>query len=238
MKPVRFAFLVTMLLATGAAAMADDVFPPSWRYDYNTLTVAWDTWGPYGWGPHYPSGFVVQANPGGFGGINDPFPFQAYYDGGVDHVANAYGRTNVLYVNDGSLSFSLENYHNDNPWKDMIVQITFYVGQPSGQYGAPMDFTVGASYADPGNPPWPFGENRDAIVAQSQNHGDGWQTNSYYLSFAPNPDWEGFSIVFTQYPAYVDQVVIDTRCIPEPSTTGLVLAGAIGLLAYAWRRGR
>ena len=36
-----------------------------------------------------------------------------------------------------------------------------------------------------------------AVVDQSFNHGDGWQTNSYWIMFGLNPLYEGFGINFT-----------------------------------------
>ena len=130
-----------------------------------------------------------------------------------------------LYVTAGdALGFSLANYDEDRPEKKVIVQITFRPG-----FGAPMNFDVGSSPVKEDRP-WTLGEQRPAVVIDSYLAEDGWQTNSYGFSFWPNPTWESFMVNFTEYPAYIDQVVVDTWCVPEPATLSLLaLAGLAAL---------
>ncbi|MFH1748671.1 MAG: PEP-CTERM sorting domain-containing protein [Planctomycetota bacterium] len=219
------------LLVVGAAALADDVFPPDWRGNYGTMTAGWGFWGGEGLGPRVllqSEAQLIQANPGGFA---DPFPAWAYINSQVyvhDQLGN---RQSVLEINDGgTLAFRLSNYDQDNPQKHLKLQITFRQSM-----GAPMTFDVGAWTGDPGDPPWNYPNTVAAVVDESFDHGDGWQTNSYHIWFEPNPLYEGFGINFTAYPAFVDQVVIDTWCIPEPATLSLVVL-AIGGSALLRRR--
>jgi hypothetical protein len=234
MRHARLLMFVAASLATTTWAVADDVFAPSWRGDANSLTVAWETWGLHQSGPQNPPGYLVQANPNVF---TDPFSFSAYYGANVDNVASAYGRNDVLYIHalPGSfpLSFALDNYDTGGERKDMVIQITFLPGE---NLGSPMDFNIGDIVSPPGSPPWILPINVDAIVSEGMLHSDGWQTNSYKVTYTPNPDAEGIAIEFGTYPAYVDEVVIDTRCIPEPATLVFLGTGVIGLMSCAWRR--
>jgi len=230
MRGRQFAVFVLTVFVAGTWAAADDEFPPTWRGQDGTVTVAWDWWGPEGWGSRMVNGVVTQANPGGLGGgILDPNPFWAYYDSGVynNNTQMEHGRTGFLYINDWSLSFSLANYDQDRARKEVIVQITFL---PGPGLGSPTHFYVGSSPTPPGDPPWPWGVEVNAIVVEGVMHADGWQTNSYHFTIEPNPAYEGFSIDFLNYPAYVDQVVVDTWCVPEPATLSLVALGGLALI--------
>lgn len=230
MKRTSFGLAALCLFLAGGAAQAEDVFPPDWRGNFGTMTVGWDYWGPEGSGPRIllkTEGELIQANPGGF---DDTWPAWAYFDSQGYVHDNLQGRQSVLEINEfGTLAFRLSNYDQDLPEKRLLFQITFLQG-----FGAPLDFWVGSWPDDPGDPPWEFRDPVPAIVQDSYDHGDGWQTNSYALLFEPNPRYEGFSIDFTEYPAFIDQVVIDTWCIPEPATLALLSLG--GLLVARRRR--
>jgi hypothetical protein len=61
--------------------------------------------------------------------------------------------------------------------------------------------------------------------------GSGWTSSVFKISIWPNPPSEWITIGGD---INLDQVVIDTRCIPEPATFGLLIGGAF----MAIRRGR
>ncbi len=66
---------------------------------------------------------------------------------------------------------------------------------------------------------------------------DGWVTEVLKFRLEPNPPWEILTMgEFISYPAYVDQVVIDTICIPEPGTLVLLAVGCVRLLVRPRRR--
>ena len=229
MRSIGLLLAVSACLWLGATAYGDDQFPPDWRGNFGTVTAGWDYWGPEGLGPRtvmLSEPQLIQANPGGFA---DPWPAWAHFNSSVYVHDDIGGRQSVLEVNEyGTLSFRLANYDVPNPIKYLQLQITFRQSM-----GAPMTFDVGSWTGDPGDPPWNFPNTVAAVVDQSYDHGDGWQTNSYWITFEPNPIYEGFGINFTGYPAFIDQVVIDTWCIPEPASLSLL---AVGCLLLTRRR--
>ena len=226
-------FVVTSV-AAAATCWADDVFPPDWRGSYGTVTAGWDYWGQPGPGPGSASLFEqsVQANPG-FGGALGVVAY-AHWNSSVMVFDVINGRQSVLEVNSGGglgpVGFGIKNYAFPNPEKLIRVQVT------SLGPGV-MDFYVGVGDTDPGDPPWspiwPL-TKIDAIVADAYQHDDGWVTRAYDMRLEPNPRWEniyfdwGYTVPFDS--VFIDQVVIDTWCVPEPSSLALLTIGIVGLL--------
>lgn len=238
--PMLFAGCLVGLLMAGPI-WADDVLPPDWRGNYGTVTAEWDYWGQPGQGPGtsvlYPGQIV--ANPGGFDPLQ-PVAY-AYWNSSVHVYDVLNGRQSVLEVNPGGglgpVHFGLLNYNWPNPEKRIRIQITF---QGTGV----LDFYT-CSGSDPPpevpwSPTWPW-TKIDAVVSASYAHPDGWQTNAYDLMIEPNPAWEVIALDWGYagpggWTAFIDQVVIDTWCVPEPTSVGLfVVAGLLALRCRRWR---
>lgn len=211
---------VAGLLCSGA--IADDVFAPNWRGDFLTVTAAWDYWGQEGPGPGTAQPGFYDANPGGLGAN----PALAYWGSNSYVHDNLFNRQSVLEIgvdsNPDTLQFGLLNYGNGDR-KDILIQVTYYQG-----FGAPLSFDVGA-LTDIGSPPFPLTDTVAATVLDTMAHPDGWVTSSYGFSLTPKPQAEGLQINFTSYPAYIDQVVIDTRSIPSPGALGVVLIAGVAV---------
>ena len=223
---MRYLTVAMVLCLLAGVALADDIFAPDWRGQPGTMTAGWGYWGAAGRGPRsvrLAESQLIQANPGGFTSVS---PAWAYFNSNVLVHDQMLGRQSVLEIFDnGVLAFRLENYLDDNREKRVFLQITFRPGM-----GAPMSFDVGTYPSDPGNPPWLFPSTVGASVIDTIIHPDGWQTNSYGFTIDHNPKYEGISINFTEYEALVDQVVIDTWCVPEPATLSLLALGGLALI--------
>lgn len=205
--------------------VADDVFPPSWRGQPFAITAAWDEWTNFPVGMpadnSFPPGWPAQASVNPFAGMAR---------------VNVFGRTNVLtntITTPGpqwDLSFFLANVPVPNAEKLIRVQITY-----NANYAAPDGFTVDPDIG-------PTVTSYPTPSASTPRDANGWVTSAYDLSITPNPSAEliyfGFS--FLPFPplnirnAYVDQVVIDTICIPEPAGASLILLAS----ACLFDRGR
>jgi hypothetical protein len=59
---------------------------------------------------------------------------------------------------------------------------------------------------------------------QDDSIGNGWFSTIIKVNIKPNPlsEW-----IFVKGDIYIDEVTIDTQCIPEPATLGLLIGGAI-----------
>lgn len=228
-------FCIALISLVACHALADDVLAPSWRGLPNSVTAEWDSWGPEGLGPGQIvlNGDQVTTNP--------PDYFSGVLTAGVAqwnsscYVLDDYlGRQGVIEVNPGGgmgpISFGLLNFPDTNPQKWIRIQITYY---GTGV----MDFYVAGGADDPGPLPWPIDPwvKLDAIAADSYAHPDGWTTTAYDLLIEPNPAWEnimldwGYNTGPQTWVCWIDQVVIDTVCIPEPASMGLLSLGALVL---------
>lgn len=217
---------LALALAPIGVASADDSFPPSWRGNPNSITAAWDFWGAPGPGPGIVTPGFYQANPD----ILPDLKAWAQWDSQTLVQNSLFGRTSVLEVGFTSVpsdvGFAVRNYSGfDQTY--VRIQVTYW---PDG--GAPLSFGSGDV---PGDPPWQFPDTFPAIASNTTVHPDGWVTSSYDWLLDPSPAIAGVGVLFINYPAYIDQVVIDTWAVPAPGSVTLVAFGG-ALLARRRRR--
>lgn len=214
---VTLAILSTCLVQV---AKGDDYWIPDWRGSSGTTWAVWDNWIDYP-GPMPADAF--SANPAG---LAPPYatadPASAFLmDSWTDNLGE--NRWNVMrIVGDDELRFVLENYDRNLPYKLVRIQITY-----DSDFAWPLAFNVLAGY-ETGGVHFHFPAELVAITEPP-----GWVTAAYEFVIEPNPSWEEIYLKFdwdlTHAPsAYVDQVVIDAWCVPEPAT--MILLGLGGLL--------
>jgi hypothetical protein len=213
--------LVAMVvLFTGNLALADDYWVPSWRGGTGTTWAVWDNWTDY---PNPMPSDAFAANPAN---LAQPYanadPGSAFL---LDSWTDALGenRWNVMHiVGDDELAFHLDNYDENRTEKRVRIQITY-----DSDKARPLAFNVTAGYHS-GVMPSHIPANQVAITEPP-----GWVTAAYEFTLQPNPMSEDIYLKFdwnSSSSAYVDQVVIDTWCIPEPATAALLALGALTVL--------
>lgn len=69
----------------------------------------------------------------------------------------------------------------------------------------------------------------DTTVASNISLGDDWYVITYDILIEPNPGWEQLQIVPEACTTYIDSIVVETICIPEPATMALIAAGLVML---------
>jgi hypothetical protein len=205
------------VLSTASIVLADNIFPPSWRGLPGTLTAEWDSWEGSSF-KMYPDDWT--SNP------KLSYTPNAYLWDGANFLSEFEGRDNVIeLLGDRQIDFWLPNFDNQNPCKDVWIQVTYFA-TPSTQRSS-IDVSV-----------YPYSaEISEPVLINEYSHGDGWFTDVWNLQIYPNPLSEFIYVNFfdtitggPSYAAYIDQVVIDTYCIPEPATICLLSFGALSLI--------
>jgi len=224
----KLAIITVVLLLVQSLALADDLFPPPWRGSQNTLTAEWDAWTGF---PGLMSPDSWQATPRG---LTAPW---AEATAETQLLSEYGGRGNVLMIPDEGTTnveriiFQLDNYDQSNRTKVVRMQFTWYEGIPSNAVNL-SDLTVWTDAGGPFDPAF-------TEVGHAYDFNTGWTVVAYEFTLAPNPGWERIQADLRPVAAgeaYLDQVVIDTFCVPEPATLSLLALGLAGLIAQRRRQ--
>jgi len=209
--------VVSGVLAVFArSAFADDVQPPPWRGQYSTTSQFWEfmTLNP---GPLQPDGSPTGGQP-----WLPSTHLIVYPDGDWIAADPASGREGIWPLS-GEMWVTVDNHNPPNEVKYMWVQLTWRYDPNKGDKIPPILSDFDPMYA------MPPGLTIEPVV----DLGFGWYETTYKWEIRPNPPDEFFIISGN---ILVDELVIDTWCIPEPST--LALAGFGGGLLLVLRRRR
>ncbi len=225
------AALVCSAMAQVAVAQPQDPFPPWWHGHWSQTFQWWlfdteetgqgvpgglppDGPGPLDEGPPYVPGYLPSTNV-----VVNPFP-DVWYPVDPLHGSNRTG----IWPLSGSIDVIVDNHNPPNEFKWMWVQVTWAQEVPGGT-----DFPAFTNLVPAADPAWPV------TVTNEMDWGDGWFTTLFEWRIYPNPVDEQFTIGFEGMDGIlVDELVIDTWCIPEPATLSLLAFG--GLLLARRRR--
>ncbi len=219
---VLLGLAVVLFVVTAATAVADDLLPPDWRGGDNSTLQIWE--------------FLTDDNPASPTVDQNPFgTAQATIYGEWEFpnrdtfwVSDDLGHEGVWYVG-GSMSLEIPNDPAVRPMKMIRMQITYDGG-----------------YTTPEPQPWivveaPDGEEVGELeLIQQISLDETYVHDTYDLVIEPNPSSEVIWIQPRYSQVYIDQIVVDTICLPdpapEPSTLVSLLIGAVACAICPPRR--
>jgi hypothetical protein len=143
-----------------------------------------------------------------------PSPYMVV-TGGNYQFKSISGHTGIWAL--GELDFLIPNYPVAQPEKDIRIEITWKGAELTFLPDTPLVGVVGFYNDEEIIPSVQI--LQDAPVPGT----DGWKTSVFNISIWPNPANEWIAV---KGDIYVDRVTIDTICIPEPATFGLLIGGA------------
>ena len=209
-----------LFLVAPLAASADDIQAPWWRGLWSTTSQVWDfgTDETGDWAGHPDWGGLAPDGPA-LGG-NDPLPSTMLWIEPIDDWIPddpTTGRIGIWPLS-GIIDVVVDNHEPPNEFKWVWVQLTW---RPQLVGAEPLIYDLDPAAA----PGW-----EPRIVGTVDLGGD-WYETTYEWRLYPNPPDEWFTIGGD---IDVDQLIVDTWCIPEPGIMAIV---GVSLLAL-WRRKR
>ncbi|RKY34682.1 MAG: hypothetical protein DRP73_05305 [Candidatus Omnitrophota bacterium] len=211
---LAMAFVLSFSLVSMGVAQADYHNPPGWENNPYFTHQSWH--------------FSTNANPSPPDVDNNPFGTAEYEAIGATWHEEWEGRSGVWQFDELSwVDFEVPN-KPDLPIKEVWFQATYWTD------------TNGQISEDSWIYPDPLGDVTFARVSREEI-GGGWYYETWMGTIIPQPELEVFTIFFDdglEGPAtvYVDQVDIDTRCVPIPGTLLLLGSGLVGFVVFGRRK--
>lgn len=206
-----FLMVSAACLFMAGSAFADDINPPPWpRGSEGTTYAMWEFLTP----DTIPDEEMNEY------GQSELIP----YPGWEQEWEQEWGGRIGVWPLSGAIDIHIPNRPEPLPFKDIWIQVTWAEQFPGA---VP---TVSEQWVN--NPPLEadlVGE----IVLEPTGYLGPWIHSTYHIHLEPNPDFE---LIRIEGGIMVDQIVIDTICIPEPSTLALIGGGLIGLIGIVRKR--
>jgi len=198
---------LVVLAVTASFATADDLIPPPWQRGAEGTTLqVWE--------------FNTSVNPVPPDLVGNPFgdPFAIIIGSGqgtdqFDPLWLAEDAQHVgVWRTEGYVALWLPNAPIPRQWKWIWLQITYNAGNDY----SPLILS---------DPPYMTSE-----LVYSSDAGGGYKHDTYSIIIEENPVGEAVIMLPPFCALYVDEIVVDTWCVPEPAAVALISLGGVFLL--------
>jgi hypothetical protein len=213
------AFGLLFCLVTTAPILADDLLPPDWRGAPHSTFQVWE--------------FSTDANPAEPDLSDNPFGSALatiygefdYPDMDTYWLAKDHEHLGVWNIG-GSMSLEIPNDPRLGAQKLIRLQLT-YDGSPTPDIAPQINVLASDNAAV-----------ADFQLVEHTVLDDWYVHDTYDIVLEPNPQRETIWLLPRFCQLYVDEIVVDTMCVPEPSSLVILVAGAIAVAACVLRPGR
>lgn len=200
-----------LLLVLAVASSSFALTLPGWIGGDRTVHAEWQNWeGNYNQSEEYYEASSWQSVGDG---LYDYIPYVTL-DSSV--TINENGNLTMNGMGYSMVDFFVPNFTGGDS-KEVFIQIE-YNSSSAPLFG--VDAYIGGEQLTEGL----YGP----YFQESEDLGNGWVIESYIFNIEPNPEYEYITLGFESgYSAEISKVVIDTVCIPEPATIGLIALGSV-----------
>ncbi|MBU2457848.1 MAG: PEP-CTERM sorting domain-containing protein [Planctomycetes bacterium] len=222
-KLITICLVCASVLLTVGNVLAADLYCPEWADGPNTTCQAWefdtDNPGPMApdWGDFLPDTGLIVTPGEGMGWLEEDSPYFYGYDYDPDleypeEIWIGYG----VWELSGAIDVLVDNFDEPNPEKRIWIQLTWRPQDVEG--GIPTIYLE-----DPeGGQIGPVTDPINEILL-----GPDWIHSAYEIVLDWNPPYE---LIHIEGNINVDELVIDTWCVPEPATICLLAIGSLALI--------
>jgi len=206
MKLANIALVMIIASTCPAGLLTEyDTNPAPFRGQENTTLQVW-TFGT----PDNSGAPDISVNPNGEANISN-LPALEWLAEDLGHQ----GVRIIDYKGTNGMIIHVDNFNIPNPIKKIWVQIVYDDGGPPSIKVLPNGDTT---------------EQRMNLVGMPEEVDDWYMKATYELTLDKNPPHEIFRIIPRDCQVWIDEIIIETQCIPEPMSIAMLGLGGLFLL--------